>query len=105
MAGHMHKRGESTWRLHAFIGQDSNGRRRHASKAFHGTKKQANKTWETVIGSAAADAFLSLAVSVTKAAIGHSTCHSYLLEAVVDRYERDDHECQPSAHKRQADCH
>jgi len=28
----------------------------------------------------------------------------YLLEAVVDRGERDDHECQPGAHKRQADC-
>jgi hypothetical protein len=42
MAGHMQKRGESTWRLHAFIGQSSDGRRRYASKTFHGSKKQAS---------------------------------------------------------------
>jgi hypothetical protein len=42
MAGHMQQRGESTWRLHAFVGQDSNGRRRYASRTFHGTKKQAS---------------------------------------------------------------
>ena len=42
MAGHMQQRGKSTWRLHAFVGQDSNGRRRYASKTFHGSKKQAS---------------------------------------------------------------
>lgn len=36
--------------------------------------------------------------------IGHSSCHSYLIEAVINRYQRDDDEGQPSAHKRQADC-
>jgi len=38
MAGHMQQRGDSTWRLHVFIGQDSNGKRRYASKTFHGSK-------------------------------------------------------------------
>ena len=28
-------------RLHAFVGRDSNGRKRYASKTFHGTKKEA----------------------------------------------------------------
>jgi len=42
VAGHMQQRGKSTWRLHAFVGQDSNGRRRYASKTFHGSKKQAS---------------------------------------------------------------
>jgi hypothetical protein len=37
----MQQRGPSTWRLHAFAGKDSNGRKRYTSKAFHGTKKEA----------------------------------------------------------------
>jgi integrase len=41
MPGHMQQRGSSTWRLHAFAGKDSNGRKRYTSKTFHGTKKQA----------------------------------------------------------------
>jgi hypothetical protein len=42
MVGHIQQRGESTWRLHAFIGQDSNRKRRYASKTFHSSKKQAS---------------------------------------------------------------
>ena len=41
MPGHMQHRGSSTWRLHAFAGKDSNGRKQYTSKTFHGTKKQA----------------------------------------------------------------
>jgi integrase len=37
----MQQRGPSSWRLHVFVGKDSNGRRRYASKTFHGTKKEA----------------------------------------------------------------
>jgi hypothetical protein len=37
--------------------------------------------------------------------IGRSSCDSYLLEAVVDRDKRDERECQPRAHKRQANSH
>jgi hypothetical protein len=42
VAGHIQQRGDSTWRLHAFIGRGSNGRKRYTSKTFHGTKKQAD---------------------------------------------------------------
>ena len=41
MSGHMQQRGPSTWRLHAFVGKDSNGRKRYTSKTFRGTKKEA----------------------------------------------------------------
>ena len=41
MPGHMQQRGPSTWRLHAFAGKDSNGRKRYTSRTFHGTKKEA----------------------------------------------------------------
>ncbi len=41
MPGHMQQRGPSTWRLHAFAGTDSNGRKRYTSSTFHGTKKEA----------------------------------------------------------------
>jgi integrase len=41
MAGHIQRRGDDSWRLHAFIGLDSRGRRRYASKTVHGTRRQA----------------------------------------------------------------
>ena len=41
MPGHMQQRGSSTWRLHAFAGKDSNGRKQYTSKTFHGSKKEA----------------------------------------------------------------
>ena len=41
MPGHMQQRGPSSWRLHAFVGKGSNGRKRYSSKTFHGTKKEA----------------------------------------------------------------
>ena len=41
MPGHIQQRGPSSWRLHAFVGKDTNGRKRYASKTFHGTKKEA----------------------------------------------------------------
>lgn len=41
MPGHMQQRGPSSWRLHAFVGKDSNGRKRYSSQTFHGTKKEA----------------------------------------------------------------
>jgi hypothetical protein len=48
-----HGRSHATTRrinvAHAFVGQDSNGRRRYASKTFHGSKKQAS----TALGVAA----------------------------------------------------
>lgn len=37
----MQQRGPSSWRLHAFVGKDNNGRKRYTSKTFHGTKKEA----------------------------------------------------------------
>lgn len=39
----MQQRGDTTWRLHAFIGRDAGGRRRYATKTFHGTKRQASR--------------------------------------------------------------
>jgi hypothetical protein len=41
MPGHMQQRGPSSWRLHAFVGTDGNGRKRYTNKTFHGTKKEA----------------------------------------------------------------
>ncbi|MGO8826073.1 MAG: FtsX-like permease family protein [Acidimicrobiales bacterium] len=41
MPGRMQQRGPSSWWLHAFVGKDSNGRKRYTSKTFHGTKKDA----------------------------------------------------------------
>jgi integrase len=41
MPGHMQQRGPSSWRLHAFVGKDSSGRKRYASRTFHGSKKEA----------------------------------------------------------------
>jgi integrase len=41
MPGHMQQRGKSSWRLHAFVGLDSKGRKRYSSKTFRGTKKEA----------------------------------------------------------------
>ncbi len=43
MAGHLQERGDGVWRLHTFIGKDSGGRRRYASKTFRGTRRQAEK--------------------------------------------------------------
>jgi integrase len=43
VAGHITKRGESAWRLHAYIGRDENGRRRYATKTVHGTKREADR--------------------------------------------------------------
>ena len=43
MAGHIQQRGETSWRLHAFIGRDANGRKRHATKTVHGTKREADR--------------------------------------------------------------
>jgi integrase len=37
----MQQRGKSSLRLHAFVGLDSNGRKRYSSKTFRGTKKEA----------------------------------------------------------------
>ena len=61
MAGHLQQRGETTWRLHAFIGQDSNGRRRYASKTFHGTKKQADIALAAFVTEVAKDRNASVA--------------------------------------------
>jgi integrase len=55
MAGHLQQRGESTWRLHAFIGLDSNGHRRYGSKTFHGTKKQAEMALAAFVTDVAKD--------------------------------------------------
>ena len=55
MAGHMQQRGDSTWRLHVFIGQDSNGKRRYASKTFHGSKKQASTALAAFVTETAKD--------------------------------------------------
>jgi integrase len=41
IAGHIQRRGDDSWRLHAFIGLDRRGRKRYASKTVHGTKRQA----------------------------------------------------------------
>ena len=43
MAGHLQQRGDNTWRLHAFIGKDKRGRRKYASKTFHGTRREADR--------------------------------------------------------------
>jgi len=55
MAGHMQQRGDSTWRLHVVIGQDSNGKRRYASKTFHGSKKQASTVLAAFVTETAKD--------------------------------------------------
>ncbi len=41
MAGHIQRRGDDSWRLHAFIGQDERGRKRYESRTVHGTRRQA----------------------------------------------------------------
>jgi integrase len=41
VAGHIQQRGQNTWRLHAFLGLDQDGRKRYRSKTFHGTKREA----------------------------------------------------------------
>ena len=43
MAGHIQQRGETSWRLHAFIGRDTTGRKRYATKTVHGTKREADR--------------------------------------------------------------
>ncbi|HWF17401.1 MAG TPA: site-specific integrase, partial [Acidimicrobiales bacterium] len=55
MPGHMQQRGPSCWRLHAFIGKDSNGRRRYASRTFHGTKKEAGTALAAFVTEVAKD--------------------------------------------------
>jgi hypothetical protein len=55
MVGHIQQRGESTWRLHAFIGQDSKGKRRCASKTFQGSKKQASTALAAFVTETAKD--------------------------------------------------
>jgi integrase len=61
VAGHLQQRGETTWRLHAFIGQDSSGRRRYTSKTFHGTKKQADVALAAFVTEVAKDRNASVA--------------------------------------------
>jgi hypothetical protein len=41
--GHKVHRGPNTWRLHAFVGVDSKGKRRYATKTVHGTKREAGR--------------------------------------------------------------
>jgi integrase len=55
MPGHMQQRGPSSWRLHAFVGKDSNGRKRYTSKTFHGTKKEAGIALAAFVTEAAKD--------------------------------------------------
>jgi integrase len=43
MAGHKVQRGPNTWRLHAYVGVDSKGKRRYATKTVHGTKREADR--------------------------------------------------------------
>lgn len=43
MAGHLQARGDGAWRLHAYIGRDSAGRKRYASRTFRGTRRQAER--------------------------------------------------------------
>lgn len=61
VAGHLQQRGETTWRLHAFVGQDSSGRRRYASKTFHGSKKQADIALAAFVTEVAKDRNASVA--------------------------------------------
>lgn len=41
MAGHIQQRGPGSWRLHAFLGLDQDGKKRYRSKTVHGTKREA----------------------------------------------------------------
>jgi hypothetical protein len=44
MPGRMQQRGPSTWRLHAFAGDDSNGRKRYTSKTLHEQRRKRAST-------------------------------------------------------------
>jgi hypothetical protein len=55
MPGPLQQRRPSTWRLHAFMGKDSNGRKRYASRTFHGTKKEAGLALVTFVTEVAKD--------------------------------------------------
>jgi integrase len=61
MAGHIQQRGENSWRLHAFIGRDSNGHRRYATKTVHGTKREADRALAAFVTDVARDRSASAA--------------------------------------------
>lgn len=90
MPGHMQQRGPSSWRLHAFIGKDSNGRRRYASKTFHGTKKEAGAALAAFVTEVAKDKSTSLgAESITVSQALDKWLNSrraQLSPATTDRY-------------------
>lgn len=65
MPGDMQKRGNSSWRLHAFVGRDSSGRKRYASKTFHGTKTEAGLALAAFVTEVAKDRSTSSAVEPT----------------------------------------
>lgn len=75
MAGHLQQRGESTWRLHAFIGTDEKGRRQYASKTFHGTKREAGRALASFVAEISRD---RSADAVTKAMTVSQTLSQWL---------------------------
>jgi integrase len=90
MAGHMQKRGESTWRLYVFIGQDNNGRRRYVSRTFHGSKKQASTALAAFVTEAVKDRNASAAAGpITVSLVLEQWLDSrraQLFPATTDRY-------------------
>jgi integrase len=66
MPGHMQQRGPSTWRLHAFAGSDSNGRKQYTSRTFHGSKKEAGVALAALVTEVAKERTVSsLAEAIT----------------------------------------
>jgi hypothetical protein len=61
MAGHIQQRGETSWRLHAFIGRDANGRKRYATKTVHGTKREADRALAALVTEVSRDRSASAA--------------------------------------------
>ena len=61
MAGHIQQRGETSWRLHAFIGRDANGRKQYATKTVHGTKREADRALAAFVTEVARDRTASAA--------------------------------------------
>ncbi len=90
MPGHMQQRGPSTWRLHAFAGTDSNGRKQYTSRTFHGSKKEAGIALAAFVTEVAKERTASspaeaITVSQTLSKWLHSR-KAQLSPATTDRY-------------------
>jgi integrase len=90
MAGHVTKRGDKSWRLHAYIGRDDKGRRRYATRTVHGTKREADLALAAFVTEVSRDrTALAAAEPMTVSQVLRSWLEAKaptLSPATVDRY-------------------